>query len=267
VKEVNVCISYSVGQCGRNELADVAAVQTLLNLNLSRLKDPKLKPLSVDGRIGTNTMDRIAAFETRVMGLPESDRLVAPGDATIAALIRGLQPGPTVEKLNIALPLALPTKVDLYFTPLKGSLIQHGITSDLQVAHFIAQIGHESASFLYSEEIASGAAYEGRKDLGNTKKGDGVRYKGRGLIQITGRANYTAYSDYAGKDYVSQPELLAQDPAVAVDSACWFWISRKIGPLADADDVKAVTKRINGGFNGLDDRIQNLKRVKALLGI
>ena len=135
------------------------------------------------------------------------------------------------------------------------------------MAHFIAQIGHESMSFLYTEEIANGAAYEGRRDLGNTKAGDGKRYKGRGLIQLTGRANYTAYSKYTGVDYLAAPGAPVRGPEVAVDVSCWFWVDRGLDALAEADDVKAVTRRINGGYNGLDDRIQNLNRAKAVLGL
>jgi putative chitinase len=135
------------------------------------------------------------------------------------------------------------------------------------MAHFIAQIGHETASFRYAEEIASGSAYEGRSDLGNTQPGDGKRFKGRGLIQLTGRANYTAYSKDSGVDYVAKPELVASDPFVGVDVACWFWNKNGINKLADKDDVKAVTKRINGGYNGLDDRIEYLVRAKAVLSI
>ena len=97
--------------------------------------------------------------------------------------------------------------------------------------------------------------------------GDGKRFKGRGLIQLTGRANYAAYSKDSGVDYVAKPELVASDPFVAVDVACWFWNKHGINKLADEDDVKAVTKGINGGFNGLDDRIEYLVRAKAVLGI
>jgi hypothetical protein len=118
-----------------------------------------------------------------------------------------------------------------------------------------------------AEEIADGSAYEGRSDLGNTKPGDGKRFKGRGLIQLTGRANYAAYSKDTGVDYVAKPLLVATDPLVAVDVACWFWNKHGISKLADKDDVKAVTKAINGGFNGLDDRIEFLLRAKAVLGI
>lgn len=262
-----MCIASSVGRGARNDLADVAAVQILLNQNLARIGDPTLAGLATDGRIGPNTLRRIEMFETRVMKLAESDQLIAPGDRTMAALLAGLQPGPTKEKLAIVLPLAASSRLDLYFEPLKAGMTKYGITTALQAAHFLAQLGHESMSFLYSEEIASGSAYEGRSDLGNTQAGDGRRFKGRGLIQLTGRVNYTAYSKFTGVDYVAQPGRLSTDPEVAVDVSCWFWKDRGVDKLAEQDDVKAVTRRINGGFNGLDDRMQNLRRAKAVLGL
>lgn len=262
-----MCIASSVGRGARNDLADVAAVQILLNLNRERFPDPKPAALSTDGRIGPNTLKRIEAFEKHVMGLPDSDALIAPGDAAVQALLAGLEPGPSKEKLAIVLPLAAKSKIDLFFEPLKAGMIKYGITTPLQMAHYIAQLGHESMSFLYTEEIASGAAYEGRKDLGNTQAGDGKRFKGRGLIQLTGRANYAAYSKFTGVDYLASPETLSKDPFVAVDVSCWFWKDRGVDLLAERDDVKAVTKRINGGFNGLDDRMHNLRRAKAVLGL
>jgi putative chitinase len=155
----------------------------------------------------------------------------------------------------------------LYYDALVVGLKKYDITSSRRMAHFIAQIGHETASFRYAEELADGSAYEGRRDLGNTQPGDGKRFKGRGLIQLTGRANYAAYSEATGVDYVARPQLVATDPLVAVDVACWYWNTRKISKLADKDDAKAVTKLINGGYNGLDDRLDYLGRAKAVLGI
>lgn len=262
-----MCISGSVGRGARNDLADVAAVQILLNQNLAPIGEPTMPRLNPDGRIGPNTLRGIELFETRVMKLPQSDQLLVPGDATIKALLAGLQPGPTKEKLAIVLPLASNNRIDVYYEPLKAGMTKYGITTALQAAHFLAQLGHESMSFLYSEEIASGAAYEGRTDLGNTQVGDGKRFKGRGLIQLTGRANYAAYSKYSGVDYLAKPELVSTDPFVAVDVSCWFWKDRGVDKLAEQDDVKAVTRRINGGFNGLDDRMHNLRRAKAVLGL
>ncbi|MEO7941221.1 MAG: glycoside hydrolase family 19 protein [Burkholderiaceae bacterium] len=262
-----MCIASSVGRGARNDLADVAAIQILLNVNLHRFPDPRPAALETDGRIGRKTLECIERFETSVMGLPESDALVVPGDATVVELLKGLPSGPTKDKLTIVLPLAARSRIDLNFEPLKAGMIKYGITSPLQMAHFIAQLGHESMSFLYTEEIASGAAYEGRTDLGNMHAGDGRRYKGRGLIQLTGRANYAAYSRFTGIDYVAQPEPLSCDPVVAVDVSCWFWKDRGVDKLAEMDDAKAVTKRINGGYNGLDDRLQNLRRAKSVLGL
>jgi putative chitinase len=111
-----------------------------------------------------------------------------------------------------------------YFMP------KYGIDSDKEVAAFIAQIGHESGQLRYVEELASGSAYEGRKDLGNTQAGDGVRFKGRGLIQITGRFNYTQLSKDLGEDFIKHPELLST-PKYAVQSACWFWNKNKLNDL------------------------------------
>lgn len=262
-----MCIAKSVGLGGRNDNVDVRIVQMLVNLNRESFGTYAPEALKVDGQIGRKTIDAISLYETRVMGLPASDGLVAPGDATMAALLRGLQPGPTKEKLSLVLPRATDARVSLYFPLLVASMTRYGITSNLQIAHFIAQIGHESGSFLYAEELADGSAYEGRVDLGNTQRGDGKRFKGRGLIQLTGRANYQSYSDYTGRKCVLEPDIVSDDPALCVDVACWFWKTRNIGPLADADDAKAVTKRINGGYNGLDDRLDNLARAKALMGV
>lgn len=265
-----MCIARSVGQSGRNDLADVAVFQILFNLNIVRFPNPKPAKLDPDGRIGPNTINAIKSFETTIMKLASSDGMLAPGDATVVALLKGLPPGPSKEKLAIVMPLALPSKIDLYYDPLVAGMKKHQIRSSLRMAHFVAQIAHESASFRFAEEIADGSAYEGRRDLGNTKPGDGKRFKGRGLIQLTGRANYHAYTKdnaASGVDYEAKPQLVASDPFVGVDVACWFWNKHKLNNLADRDDVKAITRTINGGFNGLDDRIEYLKRAKAVLGI
>lgn len=262
-----MCIARSVGLGARNDVSDVRIVQMLLNLNRGLFGADAPELLEADGRIGPVTIGAIRAFETRVMGLPSSDGLVAPGDATMARLLGGLPPGPSPEKLGLVMPRAMDWKVSLYYGPLVQGMGRYGITTPLQMAHFIAQIAHESGSFLYAEELADGRAYEGRKDLGNTHDGDGPRFKGRGLIQLTGRANYAQYSEVTGINYLADPTRLATDPVACVDVACWFWKSRGIGPLAEADDAKAVTKRINGGYNGLDDRLENLARAKALLGL
>lgn len=111
-----------------------------------------------------------------------------------------------------------------YFMPI------YSINDNDEIAAFIAQVGHESGQLTYSEEIASGKAYEGRKDLGNIQKGDGVKFKGRGLIQITGRFNYEKLSKDLNEDFIKNPELLST-PKYAVASACWFWNLKKLNNL------------------------------------
>lgn len=138
------------------------------------------------------------------------------------------------------------------------------LETPLRLVHFMAQLVHESGSFRYMEEIASGQAYEGRADLGNTQPGDGKRYKGRGPIQLTGRTNYRAYGRAAGIDFERHPELVAI-PSIGLKVACMFWENKGLNQLADADDVRAITKRINGGLNGFDDRKAHLEKMKALL--
>ena len=144
---------------------------------------------------------------------------------------------------------------------------QRGLTTPLRQAHFLAQVGHESGELRFVEELASGDAYEGRADLGNTQPGDGVRFKGRGLIQLTGRANYQRYGQSIGKDLVTNGNwrLVADDPFLAVDVACWFWNVHGLSGFADHDDILTITKRINGGLNGLEDRRALLTRGKFFL--
>ena len=135
---------------------------------------------------------------------------------------------------------------------------KYGIArTPLERAHFLAQTNHESGNFIYKEEIASGAAYEGRKDLGNTQAGDGKKYKGRGYIQLTGRANYKKFGPAAGADFEGNPTIVASK--YYADTACMFWKSNRLGAKcvdSSTTTIKIVTKRINGGYNGLDDRIK-----------
>ena len=142
---------------------------------------------------------------------------------------------------------------------------QFNITTLLRQAHFLAQTCEESFSFSDTREEASGEAYEGRIDLGNTKPGDGARYKGRGFLQLTGRANYASVGHELGLDLVAHPEL-AETPEVAVRTACVYWRKKHINRFADMDDIRAVTRRINPGYRGLPARTTYLKQAKLLLG-
>lgn len=136
--------------------------------------------------------------------------------------------------------------------------------SPLRLAHFLAQVGHESGSFKYMEEIASGSAYEGRANLGNTQPGDGVRFKGRGPIQITGRANYRYFGRQIGIDLERRPEIAAY-PSIGLHLACAYWGNRNLNGLADKDLTEDITRKINGGLNGLADRKSRLVAMKGLL--
>jgi len=136
---------------------------------------------------------------------------------------------------------------------LLAAMNRAGIVDPTERAMFLAQMAHESGNFRYDEEIASGQAYEGRSDLGNTQPGDGVRYKGRGYIQLTGRANYRDYGNRLGVDLENNPDL-AKDPNIAADVAIAYWQQRVDRNAARSGDVRTVTRNINGGLNGLADR-------------
>lgn len=142
----------------------------------------------------------------------------------------------------------------IFLNPINAACAEFDINSKARLAAYLAQIAHESMSLFYTAEIASGARYEGRLDLGNTQKGDGMKFKGRGLIQITGRANYVALMMDLDIDCVEHPEILEQ-PELAARSSGWFWKAHGLNKLADAGDQRAVTKRVNGGYNGLAERL------------
>lgn len=154
---------------------------------------------------------------------------------------------------------------------------EYGLDQPHRLAHYLSQLAHESGSFRYDKEIASGAAYEGRKDLGNTKKGDGKRFKGRGPIQITGRANYRAFAKWAKKldpdapDFEANPDAVNTDPWEGL-APIWYWDEgnpdpqeRSLNYYADSNNIEMVTRRINGGINGLEERIRFYDRAALIL--
>lgn len=155
-------------------------------------------------------------------------------------------------------------RVDVYLPLLLQFMELTHIDNKQRVAAFLATIGHESARFKYTEEIASGKKYEGREDLGNLISGDGPKYKGRGLIQITGRYNYEHLSIDYGEDFINFPEKLAE-PYYAVMSACWFWNRKYLNAIADEGDFKKLTKKVNGGLNGWEDRLHIYNRALLIL--
>lgn len=161
-------------------------------------------------------------------------------------------------QLLAALPCG-PRAADIWIGPVSSACHEWDINTPARMAAFLAQIGHETACFQFLRELwgptATQEGYEGRADLGNTQPGDGRRFLGRGLIQITGRANYASCSQalFGDTRLVIRPELL-EDPTNAARSAGWFWKVHGLNELADAGDFVRITRAINGGTNGLQDR-------------
>lgn len=170
----------------------------------------------------------------------------------------------TPAELAAMMPFAV-SRVQVYAPLLTATMVEFDIDTPRRRAAFLAQVAHESGSLKYVKEIADGAAYEGRKDLGNTSVGDGVKYKGRGLIQITGKANYRACGLALGLDLLTSPELLER-PENACRSAGWYWQWKQLNEYADADRFGSLTRAINGGYTGIDDRIQHWLRMRKGFG-
>ncbi|WP_085703951.1 glycoside hydrolase family 19 protein [Pseudomonas sp. B15(2017)] len=159
-------------------------------------------------------------------------------------------------------------KAGVFAPALNTAMQQYQIVGTKRVAAFIAQIGHESGHLRWVREIwgptDAQRGYEGREDLGNTVPGDGRKYCGRGLIQITGRANYAACGEALGLDLINHPEQL-ELPQHAAMSAAWFWKQNGLNDLADRDQFNTITRRINGGLNGLEDRLALWEKARAVL--
>ncbi len=149
-----------------------------------------------------------------------------------------------------------------------GLLARYAIDSDLRIAHFLAQACHETDGFCTTVEYwgpsRAQLGYEGRANLGNILPGDGKRFMGRGIFQLTGRSNYARMGAKLGFDLVGNPQLAA-NPVTSLVIACEYWKERRINPLADADDIDRVTRKINGGLNGIEDRRACLSRAKMAL--
>lgn len=157
-----------------------------------------------------------------------------------------------------------------YLPHLTAAMAKYEINTPLRAAAFLAQLAHESGEFRWMEEIwgptKAQQGYEGRADLGNTEPGDGKRFKGRGPIQITGRANYKKYGDLLGVDLVSNPDLAAK-PEYAFQLAGAYWQTHGLNELADGEYFVSITKKINGGLNGQADREKYYETAKKALGI
>jgi len=179
----------------------------------------------------------------------------------------------TDTQLQQIMPTLAAAKRALYLPHLNGALERYAIDTALRAAAFVAQLAHESGEFRWMEELWGPTDAQRRyeppsdlaKRLGNTEAGDGKRFKGRGPIQITGRFNYAKFGGLLGLDLVANPALAAA-PEVAFATAGLFWQSNGLNELADARQFVAITRRINGGTNGLADRQMYYERAKAVLG-
>jgi putative chitinase len=169
---------------------------------------------------------------------------------------------------------AAPSRAALFAPFIQAACDHYQIVQPLDVAAFLAQIGHESGGLVWTAEIwgptVAQRAYEppSRKasELGNNEPGDGLRFKGRGLIQVTGRRNYSLAAVGLDLDLLNHPELLEQ-PEHAAMSAAWFWSSNKLSQIALAGNFVTLTRRINGGTNGLAHRQVLYAAAKTALGI
>lgn len=184
----------------------------------------------------------------------------------------------TNEQLKSIAPVS-DTNANIYVPLLNIAFDKYDFNTKERICCFLAQILHESGCFHYTKEIASGKAYEGRADLGNIQVGDGVKFKGRGLIQVTGRTNYGLCSQFLFNDsrLLTQPELLEQ-PKNALNSACWFWTLKLLNSICDQDDTwrhnwrnkdynkfEWLTIKINGGLTHYNERLQLYEKAKAII--
>jgi len=178
----------------------------------------------------------------------------------------------TDTQLQRVMPHLTAAKLQQVLPHLNRAMQDHGVDTMLRTAAFVAQLAHESGEFRFMEELWGPTAAQQRYEppgelaarLGNTEPGDGKRFKGRGPIQITGRFNYRKYGDLLGVDLVDHPEVAAQ-PEVAFETAGLYWESNGLNELADGEQFVAITRRINGGTNGLPDREKYYARAKTVL--
>lgn len=203
----------------------------------------------------------------------------------------------TAKQLRQCMPYIKDVNIAALLEPLNIAMAIYEINTPIRIAHFLAQIAHESSYLNTSEENLNYSAaglmkvfpkyfktledakkvernpaaianivYANRLGNGDGASGDGYKFRGRGAIQNTGKANYALLSTALGVDFVKNPDLL-KTPQYSMLAACQFWKSRGINALADKNDIVGVTKKINGGTNGLEDRSKNLVRCKAILGV
>ena len=197
-----------------------------------------------------------------------SAQFVAPAQDAVSANPTSDAPNITTDQIRKLVPTAKMEFVAPLATNCVAARQELGLeVTPLHICHFMAQLAHESAGFRTMREFwgptPAQQRYEGRKDLGNTQPGDGKRFMGRGYLQITGRANYTTYGAAISQPLTTSPEL-AEDPVAALNIACIYWKNRKIDIPAGQNNISEVTRRINGGFNGLSERTALFKKAMQI---
>jgi putative chitinase len=171
------------------------------------------------------------------------------------------------------------SNIKKFIIPLNVAMKKFGITAPLQVSAFLSQIALESGNLLYTKELGGPSyfkRYDGRKDLGNTKLGDGAKYCGRGLIQVTGKSNYADLSKNLGADFVTSPEML-ESPTWASISAAYWWFKNQnkktkkmranLAGCIATKDIQGITYAVNGGQNGISERTKYYKNALSILGL
>jgi predicted chitinase len=261
---------------------EALSVYTFIQTALARAG---LYTITVDGKWGSTSQgafDKLSSAYSQAIKKSNGETMLPLQPATVAP------PHVNENQLKLMLPQIEWLKIPLIIEPLNICMELFGITTTLRKAHFLAQILHETALFKYSEEIASGAAYEGRADLGNTKPGDGKLFKGRAWLQLTGRENYLKCETFL-REHLNDPSIditssvaaasqLATNPLYSALASGYFWgyIKPKLNPTADKDDIYWVSVYVNGWAkqakpyykdkekepNGMADRVAKLAIAK-----
>lgn len=234
----------------RTTVSALAKANNIANPNLIYAGRSLRIPDGWDGGDRRSGADRRDTF--RPAAAPDRRQGAAP--VTPSSSAGNVQGGVSLADLRRIMPSLPESKARSYLPHLNRAMAEAKINTPKRQAAFLAQLAHESAQLRYFEEIASGAAYEGRRDLGNTQPGDGRRFKGRGPIQLTGRSNYRSAGRALGINLEGNPTRAA-DPDVGFRVAAWYWSTRNLNTYADAGNFSAITYRINGGYNGASDRL------------
>lgn len=172
----------------------------------------------------------------------------------------------TLNQLEEASPYTGPKRVELILPNLNATLEKYKIGNNLRISHFLAQVLIESNYFRYIQELGTGINYEGDESLGNTQRGDGRRFIGRGYIKIVGRKEYEDYKKYSGIDVITYPHIITT-PRIAMDIAGWIWDKKHLNIPADQDNIETITKVLTGDYLIIRERQDALRRIRKAIGL